>query len=98
MMRPPNTVRCDHSGCGVEIYVERSWKPNAARNEAAANGWTCRDGLDFCPAHSLLLTHTALRAERRRLNQLADTFIATDPETGVDVFARLDEITAALSD
>lgn len=29
---------------------------------------------------------------RRRLTQLADTFISIDPETGYDVFERLEEV------
>lgn len=50
-----------------------------------------RLGYGDCPN-----SERALRTERRRLTQLADTFIATDPETGVDVFARLQEIDTAL--
>lgn len=40
----------------------------------------------------------ALLAERRRLNQLADTFIDVDPTNGCRVFDRLAEIDNELAE
>lgn len=50
--RGHNGIQCDAPGCSVSINLDRTSDPRRARGEAAAKGWTHRDGLDLCPDHA----------------------------------------------